>query len=71
MLNKMTKITRTWHSRKFEVSTGNYSKGMSAEKLEYKEECNQDMASLKTQIDLITKQLIGVSTEKVNADTSV
>ena len=67
MLDQMTKRSRAWHSRDSVVASPTISIGMTTKKYKKEEECDQEMAHLKTQIDLLTKHLLSVKTKKVKA----
>ncbi|PHT51794.1 Cytochrome c oxidase subunit 3 [Capsicum baccatum] len=67
MLDRMTKQSRSWHTRDSEVASPTLSIGMTADQIRREEECEQDMAHMKTQLDLLTKHLLSGKTEKVKA----
>ncbi|PHT34449.1 hypothetical protein CQW23_26249 [Capsicum baccatum] len=67
MLDRMTKQSRAWHTRDSEVASPTLSIGMSADQRRREEEREQDMAHMKTQLDLLTKHLLSGKTEKVKA----
>ena len=69
MLDRMTKQSRAWHTRDSEVASPTLSIGMSADQRRREEERDQDMAHMKTQMDLLTKHLLG-RTEKVKSIAS-
>jgi hypothetical protein len=69
MLDRMTKQSRAWHTRDSEVASPTLSIGMSADQRRREEERDQDMAHMKTQMDLLTKHLLG-KTEKVKSIAS-
>ncbi|PHT27589.1 hypothetical protein CQW23_32807 [Capsicum baccatum] len=56
-----------WHTRDSEVASPTLSIGMTANQRRREEERDQDMAHLKTQVDLLTKHLLSGKTEKVKA----
>ncbi|PHT28408.1 Zinc finger A20 and AN1 domain-containing stress-associated protein 8 [Capsicum baccatum] len=70
MLDRMTKQSRAWHTRDSEVTSSTISIGMTAKQRRRKEERDQDMAHIKTQMDLLTKHLLSGKTEKVKVVVS-
>ncbi|PHT28017.1 hypothetical protein CQW23_32387 [Capsicum baccatum] len=64
MLDRMMKQSRAWHTRDSEVTSSSISIGMTVEQSRRQEEHNQDMAHMKTQIDLLTKHFLSGKTEK-------
>ena len=70
MLDRMTKQSRAWHTRDSEVASSTVSIGMTVEQRRRKEECNQNMAHMKTQMDLLTKHLLSGKTENVKVVVS-
>ncbi|PHT48550.1 Translocase of chloroplast 34, chloroplastic [Capsicum baccatum] len=70
MLNRMTKQSRAWHTRDSEVASSTISIGMTVEQRRREEERDQDMAHIKTQMDLLTKHLLSGKTEKVKTVAS-
>ncbi|PHT27627.1 hypothetical protein CQW23_32770 [Capsicum baccatum] len=67
MLDRITKQSKAWHTRDSEVASPTLSIGMTANQRRREEERDQDMAHLKTQVDLLTKHLLSGKTEKVKA----
>ncbi|PHT32416.1 hypothetical protein CQW23_28753 [Capsicum baccatum] len=70
MLDRMKKQSRSWHTRDSEVASSTISIGMTAEQWRREDERDQDMAHIKTQMDLLTKHLLSVKTEKVKTVAS-
>lgn len=65
LLDRLTKISRPWHTRDSQVASNTYSSGMTVEQHRREEKQNQDMSHLKTQMDFLTKYLISGKVEKV------
>lgn len=55
MLNRMTKQSRAWYTRESVVASPTISIGISTEQYLRDKERDQDMAHIKTQMDLLTK----------------
>ncbi|PHT45387.1 hypothetical protein CQW23_14545 [Capsicum baccatum] len=70
MLDRMTKQSRAWHTMDSEVTSPTVSIGMTTEQRRREEERDQDMAHMKTQMDLLTKHLLSGKTEKVKVVAS-
>ncbi|PHT60107.1 hypothetical protein CQW23_02470 [Capsicum baccatum] len=70
MLDRMTKQSRAWHTRDSKIASSTIYIGMTAEQRQREEESDQDMAYIKTQMDLLTKHLLSGKTEKIKAVSS-
>jgi len=64
LLDEMTKINRAWNTREDYVSPLNV--GLTKEQLEKKQEHDENMAKMMTQLDLLTKHVMGGSYKVVN-----
>ncbi|KAM3270973.1 hypothetical protein P3S67_029175 [Capsicum chacoense] len=58
MLDRMNKQSKAWHTRDSVVASPTVSGSITAEQRRKEEERDQDMAHLKTQMDLLTKHLL-------------
>ncbi|PHT28654.1 hypothetical protein CQW23_31744 [Capsicum baccatum] len=67
MLDRMTKQSRACHTRDSEAASPTLSIGMTAEQRRREKEHDQDMAHMKMQMDLFTKNLLSGKTEKVKS----
>ncbi|KAF3660194.1 hypothetical protein FXO38_12248 [Capsicum annuum] len=67
MLERMTKTSRAWQTKYFLVSSNTRSSVISAEQRRIEEECDQDIAHMKAQMDLLMKHLLSGNIEKVKA----
>ncbi|KAK4709887.1 hypothetical protein R3W88_004400 [Solanum pinnatisectum] len=65
LLDEVSKNNRAWYTRDVEVGELGYTFELSAEQRKREEERDQDMAHLRTQIDLLTKHIVAKS-KKVN-----
>ncbi|KAH0781469.1 hypothetical protein KY290_001067 [Solanum tuberosum] len=66
LMDEVSKNNRAWYTRDVEVGNLGYIFELSAEQRKREEEMDQDMAHMRTQIDLLTKHIVSKS-EKVNA----
>ncbi|XP_015166978.1 uncharacterized protein [Solanum tuberosum] len=66
LLDEVSKNNRAWYTRDAEVGEFGYKFELSAEQRKKEEERDQDMAHMRTQIDLLTDHIVAKS-EKVNA----
>ncbi|WMV46246.1 hypothetical protein MTR67_039631 [Solanum verrucosum] len=64
LLDEMTKINRAWYTREDQVSPLNF--GMTKEQLENNQEREENMAKMMTQMDLLTKHVMGSGSKTVN-----
>uniref|UniRef100_M1DMN1 Integrase core domain containing protein n=1 Tax=Solanum tuberosum TaxID=4113 RepID=M1DMN1_SOLTU len=65
LLDEVSKNNRVWYTRDAEVGELGYTFELSPEQRKREEERDQDMAHMRTQIDLLTKHIVAKS-EKVN-----
>lgn len=70
ILERLTNTSKAWHTKDSKVANNSYVVGMSAEQRRREEERDQDMAHMKTQIDLLTRLLLAGGLEKVKAVSS-
>ena len=66
LLDEVSKNNRAWYTRDAKVGELGYTFELSAEQMKREEERDQDMAHMRTQIDLLTKHIVA-KFEKVNA----
>uniref|UniRef100_M1DC26 Integrase core domain containing protein n=1 Tax=Solanum tuberosum TaxID=4113 RepID=M1DC26_SOLTU len=66
VMNEVFKNNRAWHTRDAEVGDLGFTFELSAEQKKREEEMDQDMAHIRTHMDLLTKHIMAGS-EKVNA----
>ena len=66
VLDEVSKNNRAWYTRDAEVGELGYTFELSADQRKREEERDQDMAHMRTQIDLLTKHIVA-KFEKVNA----
>lgn len=64
--DRMTKINRAWHTREAEMVRSTSIRKMSTEEWLKEEAKEERMTQLMTQIELLTKYVIGAPTQKVN-----
>jgi len=64
-LDEMTKINRAWHTREDHVSPLNVE--LTKEQMEKNQEHDENMAKMITQMDLLTKHVMGGGYKAVNA----
>ena len=67
MLERITKTSRACHTRDVVVTRNTGSSVISAEQRRRKEKHNQDMAHMKTQMDLLMKYFLSRNIEKLKA----
>ncbi|XP_060190996.1 uncharacterized protein LOC132620349 [Lycium barbarum] len=68
LLDKLTETNEAWHTRDSEVGGGSSSKHvLTREMIKKEEERDESMAKLVTQMDLLTKHVMGGGSKKVNA----
>ncbi|WMV45666.1 hypothetical protein MTR67_039051 [Solanum verrucosum] len=65
LLNEMTKNNHAWYTRDDQVSPLNF--GMMKEQMEKNQERDENMAKMMTQMDLLTKYVMGSGSKSVNA----
>jgi len=64
LFDEMTKVNRTWNTREDHVSSLQLS--ISKEKIEKEHERDDNMAKMMTQINLLSKHVIGGGLKSVN-----
>uniref|UniRef100_M1DHC5 Integrase core domain containing protein n=1 Tax=Solanum tuberosum TaxID=4113 RepID=M1DHC5_SOLTU len=64
LLDCMTKINKTWYIREDQVSPLNFR--MTKEKIEKDQEKDLNMAKMMTQLDILSKNVMGVGINSVN-----
>ncbi|WMV41160.1 hypothetical protein MTR67_034545 [Solanum verrucosum] len=64
LLDYMTKLNQSCHTRKDNVSPFNV--GLTKEQMEKNQECDENMAKMMAQMDLLTKHVIGGGSKVVN-----
>ncbi|XP_059295428.1 uncharacterized protein LOC132048757 [Lycium ferocissimum] len=68
LLDKLTETNEAWHNKESEVGGGSSLKNvLTREMVKKEEERDESMAKLVTQMDLLTKHVMGGESEKVNA----
>ncbi|XP_060177802.1 uncharacterized protein LOC132607737, partial [Lycium barbarum] len=68
LLDKLAETNEAWHTRYSEVGGGSSSKHvLTREMIKKEEERDESMAKLVTQMDLLTKHVMGGGSKKVNA----
>ncbi|XP_059306513.1 uncharacterized protein LOC132057955 [Lycium ferocissimum] len=68
LLDKLTETNEAWHTRELEVGGGSSSKNvLTREMIKKEEERDESMAKLITQMDLLTKHVMGGGSKAVNA----
>ncbi|XP_015162309.1 uncharacterized protein [Solanum tuberosum] len=65
LMNEVSNNNRAWYTRDVEIGDLGYIFELSAEQRKREEERDQDMAHMRTQVDLLTKHIVSNS-EKVN-----
>ncbi|XP_059281184.1 uncharacterized protein LOC132034854 [Lycium ferocissimum] len=67
LLDKLTETNEAWHTRDSKVGGGSSSKNvLTREMIKKEEERDESMAKLVTQMDLLTKHVMGDGSKKVN-----
>ncbi|XP_049349268.1 uncharacterized protein LOC125813838 [Solanum verrucosum] len=67
LLDEVSKKNRAWYTRDAEVGELGYTFDLSSEQRKREEERDQDMADMRTQIDLLTKQIFAKSEKGYNS----
>jgi len=64
LLDGMTKINRAWYTRENQVSSLTFK--LTKEKIEKNKERDQNMAKIMTQLDILSKNVMGAGARRVN-----